>query len=123
MSKIDEKYADLFSLIWLAPNGSRYMAYCRTGDFPEYLIDVGELLKYFEDFGSIDLIVDMYRLVVGYVIAEIRPNELEHCIPMSFYNRIDDIGYFADTLERSIVRDANLIKNYVNWRTQKVRAL
>lgn len=123
MSKIDEKYADLFSLIWLAPNGSRYLAYYRTGDFPEYLIDVGELLKYFEDFGSIDLIVDMYRLIVDYVKAEIRPNELEYCIPMSFYNRIDVIGYFADTLERSIVRDANLIENYVNWRTQKVRAL
>lgn len=119
MSKIEERYADLFSSVWLAPDGCRYMAYCRISDSPEYLIDVGELLKYFKDFGSLDLIIDVQRLVVNYVKEAIRPNDIESCIPMSFYERIDDIGYFADILESSIVRDEKLIGDYVKWRKNR----
>lgn len=123
MSKIIEHYSDLFNLIWLSPDGNRYMAYYRTGDFPEYLIDVGALLKYFEDFATIDLIIEVQRLIVDFVKETTRPAEIDGYLTNTIYDRIEDIAYFANVLENVVKRDTNLIEGYVEWRTQKVREL
>lgn len=120
MSKIDrEKFENLFGRIWKAPDGNRYIDYCRNGDKPEYLVNIGELVDYFWQFDTISLIIDVQRLIVDFVKETTRPKNIEGFLTPIIYDRINEVGYFADLLEMCVVRDSRLIAAYMEWEKNK----
>ena len=113
MSEIEKSFLTKFlEESWEAPNGRTYIGDICSRNSPEYLIDVKVLLDFFREFDSVELIIAVQRLVIDFVKETARPANLEGYLSDTIYDRINEVSYFADVLERSITRDTDLIEAY-----------
>ena len=120
MSKTgDDFIRNLLSESWLAPDGRTYIADRSSHNSPEYLIDLEKLIDYFRNVDTVNLIIATQRLVIDFVSETARPQDIDGYLPHAIYDKINDVSFFADTLEECIKRDATLIDAYKQYIKQR----
>lgn len=116
-------FTTLLRRIWKSPrNGDFYIgAYLDKTGKPEYLLNLNNILGYLvNESDAVSLLYSAQRIIIAYV-QELH-NETN--TPIGYNDHIDRsidlVTAFADVLEESICRDADMIDKYMKRETSPI---